>query len=397
VKAPILFAVFILAAMAAHCQMKFESGYYINNEGQRVECLIRNMEWKNTYPKSFEFRLEEASASAEVQIEGAREFGIGSTIYRRFTVNMDRSSDRTERLTENRNPEFTNETLFLKVLLVGKASLFQYEESGLLRFFYSLDQSPVQQLIYKRFIVKENAARNDTYKQQLLNELKCETVSSKEVEGLNYSSTDLMKFFVKYNQCQGASVATAAKAVKRDAFNLTIRPGVSFSSLILKNAAPNVFWGPSMEFASKPTFRLGVEFEFFGPFNKGNWSAFIEPTFQSYSSEAASGATTAKVDYRSIEIPVGIRHYIFLADRSTIFINGGLVLDYPFSSSTVDYAIHNDLAISGESGLFAGAGYKRNRYSAEFRAAFGRGVVPLYRDFTSKYNQFMLVLGYTLF
>ena len=146
----ILFIVtFMTASVAVFGQVKFEEGYFISTEGQRTACQIRNVDWRNN-PKSFEYRLGADGESKEVSIDQVVEFGVtnGST-FKRFAVKIDRSTSDLTRMTYNRNPEFVDETLFLRVLIEGKGSLYEYSEDKFLRYFYTVDQSLIQQLVFK--------------------------------------------------------------------------------------------------------------------------------------------------------------------------------------------------------------------------------------------------------
>ena len=50
---------------------------------------------------------------------------------------MDFSNESISNLSSTKNPEFIEQTLFLRVLMEGVSNLYQYEIDGLSRFFYS--------------------------------------------------------------------------------------------------------------------------------------------------------------------------------------------------------------------------------------------------------------------
>ena len=89
-------------------------------------------------------------------------------------------------MTYDKNPTFQEEQLFLKVLIEGKASLYEYVEVGLQRYFYTVDSSNIEQLVFKSYKVdRDLVAKNNMYKQQLYNDLKCSTFTAKKLEDLN--------------------------------------------------------------------------------------------------------------------------------------------------------------------------------------------------------------------
>lgn len=68
-------------------QVKFETGYFITNDGRKMECLIRNFDLRNN-PHSFAYkRTETDSLSAEIRYLSAKEIfanqtGFGSSFKR---------------------------------------------------------------------------------------------------------------------------------------------------------------------------------------------------------------------------------------------------------------------------------------------------------------------------
>ncbi|WKN29896.1 hypothetical protein PZB74_13065 [Porifericola rhodea] len=85
----LLSAFSLMLSFSGFAQIEFEKGYFINNAGQRKDCLIKNMDWKDS-PTSF---LYKASASAQEQsadIEEVSEFGVAGYIkYVRSEVQID--------------------------------------------------------------------------------------------------------------------------------------------------------------------------------------------------------------------------------------------------------------------------------------------------------------------
>ena len=135
----------------AYTQIVFEKGYYINNADEKVECLIKNIDWRNN-PTEFEYQLNENSEKKKVTIETVQEFGItGISKYVRSTVNIDRSSSDVHDLSDEKKPIFKEETLFLKVLIDGKANLYEYIDGSLSRYFYNKKNTPIEQLIHKNY------------------------------------------------------------------------------------------------------------------------------------------------------------------------------------------------------------------------------------------------------
>lgn len=394
----------LLAAGMQYAQITFEKGYFINNAGERTEASIKNLDWKNN-PNEFEYKLDGSSDVRKENIKNIQEFGIDTLErYVRKTILIDRSSDHLNRLSETRAPEFKEETLFLKYLVEGKSNLFYYESGDTRRFFYSTDDGSVKQLIYKSYAINESQiGYNEEYKKQLSESLKC-GVDSKMIKKTDYEPTDLTKIFITNNECStGHTVLYGQAKVKKDLFNLTIRPGINFSSV--ENNYHYYSVNDQTKFDTKAFFRIGAELEFILPFNKNKWALFTEPTYQYYKNTTEvslmDGSYDGKkskrsVDYKSLEIPLGIRHYFFITKQSKVFVNAAYVLDFNLNSAiTYD---QTEFKIASSNNFAFGAGYKYNdKYSVEFRMGMSRDLLRNYLNFASNYKTISVILGYTLF
>jgi hypothetical protein len=211
-----------------YSQIVFENGYFINESNQKVECLIKNVDWKNN-PSEFKYKLSQNTEIKKADIRSVKEFGInGASKYIRTIVKIDRSSEDLKKMNIERNPIFQEEQLFLKVLVEGKASLFLYEDRNLKRFFYKTNDSEIKQLVYKHYLTnRKQIKENNQFRQQLFIDLKCQDISMNYIETIGYYKKNLESFFVKYNECKNSSYINYEEKRKRDLFNLTLRPGLN--------------------------------------------------------------------------------------------------------------------------------------------------------------------------
>lgn len=396
-----------LISFNSYSQIHFEKGYFIDNEDQKTEALIRNMDWKNN-PAGFEYKLSENGNSENATIKSVKEFGIyNSSKYIRHSGNIDRSAVIIDQLSKDRNPLFKEEELFLKVLLEGKADLYSFTDGNIIRYFYSKDDSDIEQLIFKRYLTPDNQiGTNDGYRQQLWNDLKCSNLTIRKVENLDYKKNELVSFFEDYNECHDQDYTNFEEKEKRDLFNLNIKPGLTYSSLSIQNNSTN---SRDTKFDSEPGFRFGIEAEFILPFNKNKWSIHVEPTYQNYKSEqsresnsVSGGILISQIDYQLIEMPVGVRHYLYFNDNSRLFLNLSFVFNYD-PDSTIDFFRQNgsmlsSLEIKAPVNYAMGAGYKfKDKYSIEMRYYTSRELLGRYYSWSSDYKSVSVILGYTLF
>ncbi len=384
-----------------YSQILFEKGYFINNTNQKIECLIENRDSKYN-PTALTYKTSEEGEKTKLTLKTVKEFGIYNKVkYLRFDVDMDRSSEIIGKISDHKNPDLKKEILFLKVLLEGKANLYLYEEPNLTRFFYSTETSSVSQLIFKSYTTTSDytVGQNNRYKQQLSNDLKCPHITHNEIKKLEYKKHNIVRLFKKYNTCHNSENTTFETKEKKDLINFALRPGIKRSSLEIANDALS---SRNAKFDNELNFRIGAEIELIMPYNKNKWALIVEPTYQYYKSEieaSNSNSIRHNVDYKSIELPIGFRHYMFLNDTSKLFVNGSFVLDFSLDSFIGFNAISiRDLKIKSKPNFAFGFGYKYdNRYVVEIRYDTKREILKQYTSWYSNYNSVSLIFGYSLF
>ncbi|MGB2416649.1 MAG: tRNA modification GTPase [Flavobacteriaceae bacterium] len=391
-KKQILLLLTTILSLNSYSQINFDKGYFINDSNQKVDCLIKNIDWKNN-PTEFEYKLTNNSDTQKATIKTVKEFGIyNMSKYVRYSVKIDRSSDLINKMSNVKNSVFKEEELFLKVLIEGKANLYSFEDSNLKRYFYSLDNSNVEQLIFKQYINSDNqVGTNKKYKQQLWDNLKCSSFEMDKIKKMEYKKKELVSFFEEYNKCNNQEFIKYEEKQKRDLFNLSIRPGLNSSSLVIYNSSSSL---RRTDYGNKMTFRIGLESEIVMGFNKNKWAILIEPTYQYYKAEEepVTNLSNTNVDYKSIEVPVGLRHYFFLNKSSKIFINGSFI-----SEIILDSKVRN-LDVKSDVNFAMGLGYNyNNMYSVELRYQTNRDVLKNYMFWNSEYKTISVIFGYTLF
>lgn len=397
----------LMAFFASRAQITFESGFFINESDEKIECLIKNPDWENN-PREFEYKLTSDAPTHKAGLENVKEFVIhNASKYIRATVKIDRSSSDLTNLSTSRSPEFQDEQLFLKVLIEGKATLFSFKEANLVRFFYTINDQNIDQLVYKQYALNGRIGENNYFRQQLLTSLVCNEITLSDVERLRYHVRDLEALFVKYHHCLATPYAFYNIPTKtKDLFNLSIRPGISSSKVSLAN--PTVpFMNNQFENPVNP--RIGIETELVFPFQKNKWSLIAEPTLRSFKSDntkdapqLTGGLLATEVRYQSIELPVGFRHYFFINDASRVFVNAGYCLDFAFNSG-FEFEAAGDRPIGSAKiksldNFFAGTGFNyQGKYAIEVRYFTGREILGSHRVWRSNFQSWSLIVAYSLF
>lgn len=386
----ILFFCFILLSVSSFAQINFEPGYFINNQGIKTECLIRNYGWKSN-PIQIEYKLTENESSKIATIKEIDEFNVGNNYkYKRFTVNIDRSSSDVRNLNESREPIWLKETLFLNVLVEGNATLYQYEDGNLTRYFITHDDDITEQLVHKEYMEgQSHVNENNQFRQQLYIIMKSEKLTTKDFENLQYQKQSLIKLFTNYNESKNTKSTNFEVGKNKTTLNIKVTAGINITSFSISNPVGNT----SMDFDAKTSFQAGLEAECILPTNQKKWSIFANPNFQYYKSEGEKNHTTGSIDYKSIELPVGFRHYMFVSKESKIYLEAGYAVSITFNSK-LKYS-GSDLEISKTADFFAGTGFSYKKYSIGARYVFPQNLLNSYNYYLdSKYKSFSILLGY---
>lgn len=392
----------------SYAQIVFKPGYFVNESNERIDCLIKDVGWKNN-PDKIEYKLSEDSTEKTVGIESIIEFSIdGDSKYIRAKVKIDKSSDALRDITHGRNPVFQDEVLFLKVLIEGEASLYMYVEGTLNRYFYKQHDSDINQLVYKRYLVNDSDIMdNNLFRQQLFTDLKCQGIDSNSIERLKYNNKDLERFFILYNECVNSQFIVYKSTSNEDWFSLSLKPGFNYESIFIKNSFTDVL---TFDFENELNFRFGIEAEFFLPFNKKKLSVIVEPTFHDFKTEKEAegrnllvGLGYSKANYRSIEVPVGIRYHFYIKNSSQIFLNVSSILFDISKNASIDI-IRSDgstltsLEFVSGTNIAIGIGYKyKDKYSLEARYQPYRDIIRDYEKWSSQYKGLSVMFGYSLF
>jgi hypothetical protein len=367
----------VLIAFNSFGQITFEKGYYIDSQGNKTECLIKDSDWKNS-PSSFNYKLDEAGEVQKMDTKDVSEFEVADTKYVRAHVRYDQSSQELKKLTTLSNPDWVEGDLMLKVIVEGKATLYTYEDPARSLYFFSVDKSPIEQLVFKNYMPSGDismVAANKMYLSQINGRVRCMNVPPVTDRTVPYQQRPLAKHFTNYNICSGDVVKE--KPTPKKALAIRLTPGVDFTKVTARAGNSKTY-----NYGGATSFRLGAEFQFTLPFNNGKWGVLFEPTYESFNSNKAGS-----LKYQGIEFPLGIRHRFFLSEKSSIFVNGMALLEFQLSKTA---------GVGGIPGFAAGAGYSFGRFSLEGR------YYPLRQrgdpaSFAYHYTRSSLIFGFRVF
>lgn len=253
-------------------------GYYITGSDERVNGYFQQGDFYNA--GSLMFKADSASEFTKLPVDYVKEYGIGDQFrFKKHYVKVDISQSQSVRkYSQNRDPHWVLESLFLNYIVEGDASLFSYNYNGETKYFYLLksENNVPQQLVYKKYIRGSQVLENSAYRQELFIKLKC---NGQNIVGsrLTYSRSSLKNAITKYNECnggeqtiydnKGSDVITAHLAVYVGANMSTLKVESEDGSDSVSDINPGV----------------GAEFSLLFPSKK--WGVFARLEFEKFNEE----------------------------------------------------------------------------------------------------------------
>ena len=383
-------------------QIKFEKGKITKSNGEEVEVLIKNQDWRSN-PTQIEIKKDENSSSETLKLADISAFEINNEArYVKKKVNLDDSERDYGKLTYSSSPIYKEKELILKTIIAGQQNLYKYSIGDQDYYFFTNNEGDIEQLVYKPFLVDSNkVAYNKSFRSQILKNFKCSEVSKESLLKVDYNENDLKNLFININKCNNSEIKFVEKDQnKKIDFKLSVRPRLNMNTLKLNT---NSLEFGNIEFDTKSSFGLGLEAEFVLPFHKNKWAVIVEPNYVSYKAthqkyrSIAEITTTHTLDYSSIDVPIGVRHYMFINDNSKVFINAQYIQIFSLDSKIeVNRNGQNvgTLEIGNGSNFSFGAGYKfKDRYSIEARYTSDLKNKGTYEN---NYNMISFILGYKI-
>ncbi|GLB47761.1 porin family protein [Neptunitalea lumnitzerae] len=407
----------LLTTLPVCAQIEFEKGYYITETNDKVTGYIKNLDWRFN-PESFVFSSTLNGEEKELSINTVKEFGIdGISKYVKYSGTIDMSTRTIQNMDHNSQPVLVDRTVFLKVLTEGEATLYYFLDKNAESFFFSKGSGAIEELVFKEYVDdSQNLRQNNAFRNQLYRNLKSSQITLKKIKGTDYKKKELIEIFELYNNSNEATEKGKKKTSYKKknssefTFLLNVRPGAMYSSFSTEREGQNSL--PEVDFESKIGPRLGVELEFVLPFNKNKWSIIVEPTYQFYKDEQTItyyGSSTMvteyemELDYASIELPVGIRYYSFLSDKTQLFYNAVFTVDLALKNELTygggfNYANGDSLNTSTGTNVGLGVGVRfNNRHSLEINYKGGRELLGEFPSLNGKFSSISLIYGYNIF
>ena len=374
-----ILAVLTVCSFTSGAQVVFREGYVVNNEGKRIDCLIKDEGWLFN-PDKVQYRLSADSPVMTGSVANLSEFEVSGQKYIRAEADIDRSSDNLDNLSTDRMPEFEKRTVFLKELHSGDVSLYEYNKERPL-YFYNMGNGIVP-LVFKQYMDLEAAKvrTNAAYKEQIKQFPGAANMSASKLATIKYSADDLLKLFEDAKPREKRKVEMAVFAGGGvAAFYYQAK---YYTDIIYKN---------------NPCVYAGFEAEYFFPFAAKRLSAAFQPSLQYLQMKGEYEKYNATPGYNEVRllnlsVPVAIRYNLYLNGSSRLFANAVVGLDMPLY---YQYDLFNkEYKPSGALRSAFGLGYRYRHLRAELRYSFGSAHLSWLPSMTNKINIASLNLAY---
>lgn len=380
-------------------QKFYEKGYVVDNDGRKQNVLVFvGRDYFKDNPTKVIYRESENGDPITASIDEISEFGVGDTyVFRRFNTLIDYSSQNPHNMSRSMQPEYKSKTVFLDLLIEGEASIYQYREGKVDKFFLQMGGDPIP-LVNKKF-VKPGASRaygNFAYKQQLIDRLVCRSLHRSTIEKKKYKDTHLVFLAEEYNKCKGTSYTNnLAVRNEHDYYNLWIKGGIADYSLEFEDVL-----GPADEdFGSVSTYYVGFENELMLPYGRGNWSLVAGANYLSVGYGSEEGILGNNyVEHKTIEINAGIRRYFPITNGIAIFLSAQYLNDFANDSyfsvngkdgSGMELSPNNTYSLSG--------GIRWKRLYGEYRYVAERSLSENWPKYNSYFEGSSIAIGINVF
>lgn len=367
--------ILLTAFQLVFSQKEFESGYFIDNSGAKVECLIESENWTFSPEKVF-YKLTENSQVSSFTTDDCQEFRIGD--YGAFKrVNL---QSLTEERSESFDSDFSTKTGFAQKIVQGKASLFRFSDRNGIIFLYRKENGPIQPLEYdKHTLDNQRIKENTTYKSQLIKDFECGNIPM--VQEIQYTKKSLIKYFEVLNKCLGDNnYITFEEAPKqKQDFPITLKAWIGIQRNTFELGSPESV----NSYPDENLLKYGLELEFFPTFfGFKNLSVVFLANYHESKNEFNSVSqgdisvteTFLKADYQILAAEAGLRYYINISPKSTLFIDAGLAFN-PYSNVSLNQTTtvtilertpttardQQSSSLDNDTGGFIGFGYSYNK------------------------------------
>jgi hypothetical protein len=332
---------------SSNAQKYSDPAKIVTLSGDTVTGLFDYREWKMN-PTVVKFKKEGDAKIEEFGPDELNAFLFYDEAFVCRTVTITKSPRKSYELSLETEYPSQTKTVFLRVLVAGKASLYQYIDANNKDHYYiETFEKPLLELIYFKYqkeeyfemVVKENKK----YIGQLTVYLDGCPEIREQINKTAYKDKDLRQLVVAYNKCKNETGFYVYKAPATN-FKIGIFAGISVSGLNFASTASYKYIDDvDFELSIRPT--MGLSFLFAPRHSKSNWTMYMDVHVKSqrYTHQFVERISDTYNIYRTLTLKSSslnftlMGRYSLKGKRFSPYIGAGLKLGInPFFSSGVD-------------------------------------------------------------
>lgn len=335
----LLISLLALVSHASFSQIRFVPGYFVDEDGRRTDCLIKDWD-KLSSPDQIDYKLTAESEPVTASAESFKEIRIAEKTYVRAMVDVEISSvDRLD-LSYSSTPEMEPRLVLLRKLNEGQAVLYSLWTEGKSLFFFSMDEgTTIKPLIHKLYTKGAlKVYENVMFRQQLYNAFGTEKFKNEDYASLPYNNTDLLKLFNRYN----GTVKQTGESKMKVNFGPFIEGGLCDCCILdLSETSAS----PLFDLGAMAILSAGIEAEFTLPIMRGKVRVALSPAFTKMSKSAPSSLEHGNgydesVNYSTLDIGISPRYYMYLKDSHRLYVDAGITPTVALGRSMVTYTYY---------------------------------------------------------
>jgi hypothetical protein len=328
-------------------QKKFVQGYIIDMSNVKTMAEIQDQDWESL-PNSLTFKTNSDQIKT-VSIDSLYGFSVEQLCkYSRQVLDFDKfyTQDYLPSAMQA-NPDFQKKEIWIKTLIEGNISLYEFNEALKKYYYYSVDSGKtILPLVYRQYETNNITNENNQFRRTLAKEMGI-TDGSNSIFTCPYKGDSLIDFIIKYN----AQFTTNNQVIYQEKknfnrFNGNLKMGLAMSNFLVENA-PNYVSGTTSAAGTadasstylkfRPSFELEVNFS--TKYKK--WSFLAETVYVDYTSNFSVGENNFNIDYKSINLVTGFKRYFTILHKA-MYIQSGLVFELYNMSKSFSQSFNNN-------------------------------------------------------
>lgn len=360
---PALIFLLTLCGFSTFAQQPYTPATWIQPDGTSQDILIQFGQWE-IVPPFIRYKVNETAPVQELIPAQVRALHVKSQPEERYIGRETPVAIFSKDPSATNAVERSNQSIFLRTLVEGDLSLFQYRDNDRIAHYFIQTDTSWEELIYHTYFAdwEQKITRNHTrYQTALLRAtFDCPALAEK-IRRLAPGEHGFKQIVAAYHKspCPGTIRFKETRAKGKLHFGL--RAGGSFNfnqagfDFAVRYSGNHTFWQP----------RGFVGIQYFLPRRNYTRSMLLEASYDQQAYETTDPVPT-RVTQNYIQAHLSVRRY-YTSGKVHPFINGGLVLGGAPESAKRSRGWVLDYSPTFQLGISAGAGLRLNRWELETR------------------------------